>query len=574
MFQRDFLQYAHAQLAIDSPTLDPRKVELKVAREGDEEMNTEQEAEILILGGGLGGVAAARAAARLGHRTILASAHRWLGGQLTTQGVPPDEHPWIEMFGATESYRTLRRSVREYYRRHYPLTDRARGDPYLNPGNAWVSRLAHEPHVAARVIDSLLAPYEVSGDLVVLREYRPTQVSVDRDRAHAVTLLGPGGHVATVEADYVLDATELGEVLELGGIEHVVGAESRAETGEAHAAERADPLNQQGFTWVFAVEHRPGEAHTISQPATYDFWRTYRAPFWPAPHLGWVYPHPETLKPVRAVLDFDDPAQAYTGRFGPIPVPPDDGVNFWTYRRILDAKNFEHGVRDICTVNWPQNDYWLRPLVGAGADVQREALAEGKQLSLCLLYWLQTEAPRADGDTGFAGLRLHRETFGTPDGMAPEPYIRESRRIRTEFTVKEQHLSVEARGERGAVKFADSVGIGAYRIDLHPSSGGDSYIDLDVWPFQIPLGALIPVRVENLLPAAKNIGTTHVTNGCYRLHPVEWSIGEAAALLAAFCLRRGVSPRAVRNTPALLEDFQRLIVAEGVELDWPEIRPL
>ena len=33
------------------------------------------------------------------------------------------------------------------------------------------------------------------------------------------------------------------------------------------------------------------------------------------------------------------------------------------------------------------------------------------------------------------------------------------------------------------MKFADSVGVGAYRIDLHPSTGGDSYIDLDVWPF-------------------------------------------------------------------------------------------
>ena len=549
-------------------------MEVKESLEADEEMNAEREAEILILGGGLGGVAAALAAARHGRRTILASAHRWLGGQLTTQGVPPDEHPWIEMFGATESYRTLRRAVREYYRRHYPLTDRARQDPYLNPGNAWVSRLAHEPHVAARVIDALLTRYEASGDLLILREHRPAGVTVDRDRVRAVSLLGPDGRAVTITAGHVLDATELGEALALGGIEHVVGAESQAETGEPHAAALADPLNQQSFTWVFAVEHRPGEDHTISRPAMYDFWRTYRAPFWPAPQLDWVYPHPKTLTPVRAVLDFDDPAQAYTGRFGPIPVPPEDRVNFWTYRRILDARNFEHGVRDITIVNWPQNDYWMRPLVGVAPDDQRQALGEARQLSLCLLYWLQTEAPRPQGEAGFPGLRLHRETFGTPDGMAPEAYIRESRRIRAECTVKEQHLSVEARGDRGPVKFPDTVGIGAYRIDLHPSTGGDSYIDLGVWPFQIPLGALIPVRIENLLPAAKNIGTTHVTNGCYRLHPVEWNIGEAAALLAAYCLRRGASPRAVRAAPSLLEEYQRLLVAQGIELDWPAIHPL
>jgi hypothetical protein len=82
---------------------------------------------------------------------------------------------------------------------------------------------------------------------------------------------------------------------------------------------------------------------------------------------------------------------------------------------------------------------------------------------------------------------------------------------------------------------------------------------------------LIPQRVENLLPASKNLGTTHITNGCYRLHPVEWNIGEAAGLLAAFCLDRRVSPRAVRNSPALLSDFQAVLVAQGVELSWPDV---
>jgi hypothetical protein len=537
-------------------------------------MDVARDAEILVVGGGLGGVAAAWAAARLGRRTVLASAHRWLGGQLTTQGVPPDEHPWIEMFGATETYRRLRRAVRDHYRRHRPLTDRARADPYLNPGNAWVSRLAAEPGVVARVIDALLAPHEASGHLIILRGYHPVDVMVDRDVVRGAVLRGPDGHPVTVTAGILLDATELGDILALGGVEHVTGAESQAETEEAHAAERGDPLNQQGFTWVFAVEHRPGEDHTIPRPPGYEFWRTYQAPFWPGPQLAWIYPHPKTLRPVRALLDFDDHAQAFSGRFGPLPVVPEDGVNLWTYRRILDARNFEPGPHDIAVVNWPQNDYWLRPLAGADTEAQRRALAEAKELSLSLLHWLQTEAPRPDGGTGIPGLRLHQETFGTPDGLAPEPYVRESRRIRAEFTVTEDQLSVEARGDRGAARVSDSVGIGAYRIDLHPSSGGDSYIDLAAWPFQIPLGALIPLRVENLLPAAKNAGTTHVTNGCYRLHPVEWNVGEAAGLLAAFCLSRGVSPRAVRNTPALLQDFQHLLTAEGIELDWPRLSPL
>jgi hypothetical protein len=162
---------------------------------------------------------------------------------------------------------------------------------------------------------------------------------------------------------------------------------------------------------------------------------------------------------------------------------------------------------------------------------------------------------------------------GTWDGLAKHVYVRESRRIRAEFTVLEQHVGVEAReGATGAEVFKDSVGVGSYRIDLHPTTRRRGYVDLSSWPFQIPMGALIPVRIENLLPAAKNIGVTHITNGCYRLHPVEWNIGEASGALAAFCLGHGLRPRQVRNAPGWLAEFQRLLERQGVVLTWPEPR--
>ena len=107
------------------------------------------------------------------------------------------------------------------------------------------------------------------------------------------------------------------------------------------------------------------------------------------------------------------------------------------------------------------------------------------------------------------------------------------------------------------------------------NSDGSGYLDLGCWPFQIPLGALIPVRVENLLPGGKNLGVTHITNGAFRLHPVEWNVGEAAGILAAFCLDRKVPPRAVRRRPELTEAYQALLRREGVELSWPgPLKPL
>jgi hypothetical protein len=163
---------------------------------------------------------------------------------------------------------------------------------------------------------------------------------------------------------------------------------------------------------------------------------------------------------------------------------------------------------------------------------------------------------------------------GTADGLAKYPYIRESRRIKAVFTVTEQHIGAQARGiKRGqpgeGEPFADSVGVGSYRIDLHPSTAQDNYVDIDSLPFRIPLGVLLPVRVRNLLPACKNLGVTHITNGCYRLHPVEWNIGEAAGLLAAHCLANGLTPHQVREDQQRLRDFQSLCIAQGFELEWP-----
>ena len=134
----------------------------------------------------------------------------------------------------------------------------------------------------------------------------------------------------------------------------------------------------------------------------------------------------------------------------------------------------------------------------------------------------------------------------------------------------ETHVAVEARpGADRAEDFPDTIGVGSYRIDLHPSTAGRGYLDIATYPFQIPLGALLPQRLDNLLAAGKCLGVTHITNGCYRLHPVEWNVGEAAGALAAFCLEPSSQPTGRRSTPHVLAEFQRTLVSMGVQLHWP-----
>ncbi|MEO7651733.1 MAG: FAD-dependent oxidoreductase, partial [Bryobacteraceae bacterium] len=88
----------------------------------------------------------------------------------------------------------------------------------------------------------------------------------------------------------------------------------------------------------------------------------------------------------------------------------------------------------------------------------------------------------------------------------------------------------------------DSIGTGFYMVDIHPCGANERGRMMMPKPFQIPMSTLIPQGVRNFLPAGKNIGVTHLTNGAFRLHPVEWNVGEAAATMASLALRDGAMP--------------------------------
>ncbi len=525
------------------------------------------ETDVLVVGGGLGGVAAALAVARSGRRAVVTEPTDWLGGQLTSQAVPPDEHPWIERTGRTVSYAALRAGIRRYYRTWYPLAAVSARNRYLNPGRGWVSRLCHEPRVAVAVIDGLLAPHELAGRITVLRNASPVTVDVERDRVRSVTFAPIGAAASiTIDARYVLDASETGELLPLAGVEHVSGAEGRDQTGEPHAAPVADPLNMQAFTHCMAIEHAAGEDHTIDRPRDYDRWRRYSPPGWPGPLFSWTAPNPQTLDPVTYpfLVDADEPA----GEGSVASAPGRGSRNLWTYRRIAARATFVPGTleREVTIVNWPQTDYAAGPLLGEDADRISANLQSARDLSLGFLYWLQTEAPRPDGGAGWPGLRLRPDVTGTADGLAMAPYVREARRIRALYTLSEFDVAAD---QRSAGRIDDSIGVGYYRIDLHPSTGGDPYIDIPSRPFEIPLRSLIPIRVENVLAAGKAVGCTHVANGCVRMHPTEWNIGEVAGLLSAFCLERGATPRAVATGARRRDEFLQRADAAGIQRHWP-----
>src|ERR1017187_6395396 len=180
----------------------------------------ELHADVVIIGGGLGGCAATQALLALGKTVIMSEPTAWIGGQITAQAVPPDEHPWIEQFGCTRRYRALREGVRQHYRDNYPLTALARANRRLNPGNGFVSTLCHEPKVSLAVLEASLRPFESGGQLQILRGFRPDSAEVTGDKIRSVTLVGNATRLVA-HGSYFIDASELGDLLPLSGTEFV-----------------------------------------------------------------------------------------------------------------------------------------------------------------------------------------------------------------------------------------------------------------------------------------------------------------------------------------------------------------
>src|SRR5258708_9220117 len=127
------------------------------------------------------------------------------------------------------------------------------------------------------------------------------------------------------------------------------------------------------------------EDNTVARPARSAECGPVKLYFWPTRQVVWTVSNHVTHLPLTRAVFAGDCDTEYL-------------FDLWHARRIAWRRNFVAGAyeSDITLANWPQMDYWLKPVIGVTEQARDSALEEARQFSLSFLYWTHTDAPRHD----------------------------------------------------------------------------------------------------------------------------------------------------------------------------------
>lgn len=448
---------------------------------------------LLIAGGGASGVTAGVAASRLGAKALIVESTPWVGGMLTSAGVSAID-------GNSNLPAGLWGEFRDSLVAHYGSREALR--------TGWVSDVQFEPSVGEHILRNMILSQP---GLSLVNGYSP--VSVTRQGQRWLTLFtDAAGDTLAVTSDLLIDATELGDIAHMAGVEWDMGMESKAMTGEEVAPDSANSIIQD-LTYV-AVLKDYGRDVTIPCPDGYD------------------------------------PQEFACTAWNPICVTPKEPDRMWPADKMITYGALPNGKYMI---NWPieGNDFYVN-IIPLSPSQRDKALEAAKNYTLCYLYFLQTQL-------GFNTLGLADDEFPTDDRLPMIPYHRESRRIHglVRYTVTD--MTDPFRNNL----YLTSVAVGDYPVDQHHKryTGEESLPDLHFHPvpsFGLPMATLLPVGAYSLIVAEKSISVSNIANGATRLQPVVLQIGQAAGTIAALALQKGVTPAQVP-----VRDVQQSILAQG-----------
>ncbi|MFI5154313.1 MAG: FAD-dependent oxidoreductase, partial [Chitinophagales bacterium] len=428
--------------------------------------------EVLVVGGGTGGVSAAISSARSGSKTILVESGNMLGGMLSAAGV-----------SCTDGNDALPGGIWEEFRQalyaHYGTKNLATG---------WVSETCFEPHVA----DSIFKSWARQPNLTVIHGWKLERVLKEGERLLGVYFSNGRSDQLLIKAKISIDGTELGDLLAKAGAAYDLGTEDSSYSKEQMAPGKTDII--QDITWTAILkDFGPGSDKTISKPAGYDPLNYYCCC---------------TSAPCKD--------KAY----------PADAKAMLNYGKLPHEKYM---------INWPAhgNDYYAN-LVDASEEIRKKTYEAAKLHTRGFVYFIQTQL-------GYKNLGLAEDELN--GGMALIPYNREGRRARGVVRLNINQILDPYHPSQKL--YRTGIAVGDYPVDHHHGQNPQTPIILfpRIPSFSIPLGALIPEKIDGLIVCEKGISVSNIVNGATRLQPVVMLTAEAAGILASWSVRNKMQPR-------------------------------
>jgi hypothetical protein len=567
------------------------------------------ECEVIVVGGSLGGVAAAAHAMQSGATTCLIELAPWLGGQISAQAVSAiDESLTMRAEqNFSQSWFEFKNLIEQQPVELPDWVNLPPSQKVSDVNRCWVGTLCFPPKAGAMAAEQLLeSSQQQSPDsrwqtATAFKGAEFDETGTEITAIYAVQRLPknpdyvPQGRLSQELADWyswsdgaafekiplrlqaaagkrliVIDATDTGELVGWANLPHRLGSESQATTGEANASERDNPDCTQAFTFPFAIALHDDQGASLRSLAQVE---------------------PEYSR------------EEHRRKFALEGFPVFSGRSFFHYRRIVSTTRNDPftgtpAPGDITMINWNRGNDWTwmnPPLILTDADLdasgQRQnwlggisaiALKHAEIHALLFAQWLMET--QSQPDFPLAYLSGVDAPMGTVSGLSMVPYIREGRRIlgrqaygQDEFMMREADLRLDQAGGRDFGETA--IAITHYDIDIHgcryrnwePSWEASSAParEFKVRPVVIPLESLIPQGVDNLLIGSKGIAVTHIVNALTRIHHSEWSIGAAAGSTAGWLVTQAQPDLTPAQIPQQqMPELQQHLLEQGLRLDW------
>ena len=435
--------------------------------------------DVLVIGGTASGICAGIQSARLGVNTLVVEATPWLGGMLTSAGVPAFDGNHAMPAGLFGEFRQR-------------LYDHYGGANAVATG--WVSNTLFEPHIGDSIFKSMA---QNEKKLTIKFNYQFKKIIKEGNKIVGAEFYQVKSDTPfIVKAKRVIDATELGDALVSAKIPYDLGMEDNAITKEQVNLAGANDIIQD-ITYVGILKDYGTVQPLIPRPLHYDS------------------------------TEFDASNTSFykdTNRKR----PSVDAKKMLEYGKLPNNKYM---------LNWPiyGNDIYLN-VIEKTPNQREQLLDQAKQQTLRFVYFIQK-------DLGFTNFGLADDEFPTNDKLALYPYYRESRRMHGMVRMLVQHIAKPFDTPQPLYTTGIAVGDYPVDHHHKKNLAAPQHLEFFPVPsFNIPLGALIPNEQSNLIVAEKSISVSNIVNGTTRLQPCVMQIGQAAGLLAALSFKNKVAP--------------------------------